>query len=57
MVESSFIKAQEFYLFLGARNAQEGVWNAPDGSIVPTYWFVWDQLTGLINHYNDWVLD
>lgn len=37
-------RAQRFYYQLGARNAAPGVWNAPDGSQVPTYWFVWDTL-------------
>jgi len=36
-VTQSNHKAQEFYLGLGARNAEAGVWNAPDGSQVPTY--------------------
>ena len=48
LVNQDNTRAQNFYSFLGARNAQNGVWNAPDGSIVPTYWFVWDQLTELI---------
>ncbi|MDX1453434.1 MAG: GNAT family N-acetyltransferase [Oleiphilaceae bacterium] len=33
--------AQEFYRRLGAENHSSSVWNAPDGSIVPTYWFTW----------------
>jgi ribosomal protein S18 acetylase RimI-like enzyme len=41
-------KAQGFYKKLGGRNAKKGVWNAPDGSTVPTYWFVWDNLSNLI---------
>jgi GNAT superfamily N-acetyltransferase len=41
-------KAQNFYKFLGARNAEDGVWNAPDGTVVPTFWFVWDRLDGLL---------
>ena len=40
-------RAQKFYFHLGARNAEAGVWNAPDGSIVPTYWFVWDSVVPL----------
>jgi ribosomal protein S18 acetylase RimI-like enzyme len=35
-------RAQEFYRRLGARNAEAGVWHAPDGSLVPTYWFLWE---------------
>ena len=41
-------RAQKFYLGLGARNAKPGVWNAPDGSSVPTYWFVWQSVGSLI---------
>ena len=40
-------KAQGFYIRLGARNAEKGVWNAPDGSVVPTYWFVWENLENI----------
>lgn len=40
-------KAQSFYQSLGARNAENGVWNAPDGSVIPTYWYVWDRLHAL----------
>ena len=40
-VNQDNIRAQQFYLRLGARNTKAGVWNAPDGSRVPTYWFVW----------------
>lgn len=39
--------AQDFYLRLGARNAAEGVWSAPDGSLVPTFRFVWDSTAPL----------
>lgn len=41
-------KAQAFYKSLGAQNRKVDLWNAPDGSTVPTYWFVWDpkQLEG-----------
>lgn len=48
LVNQDNLKAQEFYKGLGARNAKEGVWNAPDGSIVPTYWFVWDCLATVV---------
>ena len=34
-------RAQNFYQRLGARNSLPGVWNAPDGSLVPTFWFTW----------------
>ncbi|MDQ2075899.1 GNAT family N-acetyltransferase [Marinimicrobium sp. ABcell2] len=43
LVNQNNVNAQEFYKSLGAHNAQESVWNAPDGSAVPTYWFVWDR--------------
>jgi ribosomal protein S18 acetylase RimI-like enzyme len=33
--------AQDFYRRFGARNAEAGVWHAPDGSLVPTYLFLW----------------
>lgn len=42
--------AQEFYKKLGAFNAQKSTWNAPDGSIVPTYWFVWNNLSNLVEN-------
>ena len=44
LVNQDNIKAQEFYKRLGAYNAKESIWNAPDGSVVPTYWFVWNNL-------------
>lgn len=47
LVNQDNVKAQGFYKSFGARNVQEGVWNAPDGSIVPTYWFVWDKICTL----------
>jgi ribosomal protein S18 acetylase RimI-like enzyme len=47
LVNRDNIKAQEFYIRFGARNAQKSIWSAPDGSAVPTYWFVWDNLSGL----------
>lgn len=34
-------RAQQFYLGLGAHNTEPGVWNAPEGSKVPTFWFTW----------------
>ncbi|TVZ40939.1 ribosomal protein S18 acetylase RimI-like enzyme [Alteromonadaceae bacterium 2753L.S.0a.02] len=42
LVNQDNTNAQRFYKSFGAKNAEEGVWNAPDGSAVPTYWFVWD---------------
>lgn len=49
LVNQDNTKAQEFYKKLGARNVRAGIWNAPDGSIVPTYryWFAWDDLNKL----------
>ncbi len=44
LVNQDNVKAQAFYKSFGARNAQKSVWNAPDGSTVPTYWFVWDNI-------------
>jgi ribosomal protein S18 acetylase RimI-like enzyme len=41
-VNQDNLRAQRFYLNLGAHNAEPGIWNAPDGSKVPTYWFTWD---------------
>lgn len=40
-------RAQQFYLGLGARNAGSWLWNAPDGSMVPAYWFLWDAVETL----------
>jgi len=48
LVNQNNLKAQEFYAWLGASNLKGDVWNAPDGSVVPTYWFVWAQLDRLI---------
>ena len=48
LVNQDNVKAQTFYMKLGARNAKAGIWNAPDGSVVPTFWFVWDDLNRLI---------
>jgi ribosomal protein S18 acetylase RimI-like enzyme len=42
-------KAQNFYRSLGAYNAKSSVWNAPDDSIVRTYWFVWKDFAGLLD--------
>lgn len=40
-VNQSNLRAQQFYLALGAQNAQTAVWHAPDGTLVPTYRFAW----------------
>lgn len=50
LVNQDNITAQGFYKSLGARSAEESVWNAPDGSVVPTYWFVWDDIGILIQY-------
>jgi ribosomal protein S18 acetylase RimI-like enzyme len=42
-VNQDNVNAQEFYKSVGARNLKEDMWNAPDGSRVPIYWFVWDK--------------
>jgi GNAT superfamily N-acetyltransferase len=47
LVNQANVSAQGFYKRLGARNAEESVWNAPDGSVVPTFWFVWDDVDAL----------
>ena len=41
LVNQANQNAQSFYLKLGAENAQVSVWNAPDGSHVPTFRFAW----------------
>lgn len=48
LVNQDNVAAQGFYERLGARNAEASAWNAPDGSVVPTYWFVWDDLAPLL---------
>lgn len=40
-------KAQYFYKQLGARNQEESTWTAPDGTIIQTYWFIWDSVEAL----------
>lgn len=50
LVNQDNLHAQHFYLRLGARNAEPSVWNAPDGSVVPTFWFVWDDLAALVTN-------
>ena len=46
LVNQSNKKAQNFYLKNGARNQEPGIWNAPDGSSVPTFWFTWNSING-----------
>lgn len=43
LVNQSNHRAQKFYLTHGARNIQTSEWHAPDGSLVPTFWFTWGQ--------------
>ena len=50
LVNQDNIKAQRLYQRLGAYKAEVSSWNAPDGSVVPTYWFVWDKINDLVNH-------
>jgi len=50
LVNQDNIKAQQFYETCGARNLKPGVWNAPDGSNVPTYILYWDTLSELIQN-------
>ena len=47
LVNQDNTKAQAFYKRLGAYNAEASIWNAPDGSVVPTYWFVWNNFSDL----------
>lgn len=47
LVNQDNVRAQRFYLGLGASNAAEAVWNAPEGSIVPTYRFEWPSVRDL----------
>lgn len=51
-VNQENFRAQRFYLHLGAHNAEAGVWSAPDGSKVPTYWFTWDSAGPLAESAN-----
>ncbi len=50
LVNQDNINAQAFYKWLGAHKSKESVWNAPDGSVVPAYWFVWDNIKGLVGN-------
>jgi ribosomal protein S18 acetylase RimI-like enzyme len=49
LVNQSNISAQQFYLKLGATNTQASEWLAPDGSKVPTFWFVWSAVQHISN--------
>ncbi|WP_370977815.1 N-acetyltransferase family protein [Agaribacterium sp. ZY112] len=48
LVNQNNLKAQAFYRKLGAVNAEGSCWNAPDGSVVPTYWFVWQKPASIL---------
>lgn len=41
--------AQGFYLKQGACNVRPDIWQAPDGTPVPTYWFVWPKVANALN--------
>lgn len=46
-VNQSNLRAQKFYLALGALNSQAAIWNAPDGTSVPTFRFSWPSAAAL----------
>ncbi len=48
LVNQTNTRAQDFYLKLGGVNGRADTWAAPDGSKVPTFWFVWRELQALI---------
>ena len=48
IVNQTNYRGQQFFLRHGARNAQHGLWNAPDGTPVPTYMFIWDNFSELL---------
>ena len=48
LVNQTNTRAQDFYSKLGGVNGRADTWAAPDGSKVPTFWFVWHQLQALI---------
>ncbi|HMW49608.1 MAG TPA: GNAT family N-acetyltransferase [Cellvibrionaceae bacterium] len=50
LVNQTNARAQNFYLNLGAVNARADTWAAPDGSAVPTFWFIWPQVNALLAH-------
>ncbi|GGP27613.1 GNAT family N-acetyltransferase [Silvimonas amylolytica] len=47
LVNQTNQNAQNFYALHGAQNAQESVWNAPDGSTVPTFIYRWTNIATL----------
>jgi GNAT superfamily N-acetyltransferase len=47
LVNQSNLRAQKFYLALGAQNSQTAIWNAPDGTSVPTFRFSWPSVAAL----------
>lgn len=47
LVNQSNFQAQQFYLAQGAQNSQTSIWNAPDGSTVPTFIFRWSSTATL----------
>jgi len=51
LVLQNNLSAQRFYLGLGAHNAQAAVWQAPDGSAAPAYWFRWETTTTLAQQW------
>lgn len=48
LVNQDNFNAQAFYKRLGAENVKDSIWYAPDGSNVPTYWFVWRNINVLV---------
>ena len=50
LVNQDNLNAQKFYVRGGARNIQSSVWNAPDGSVVPTYIYAWDSVETLFKN-------
>ncbi len=48
LVNQANQRAQHFYQAQGALNAQPAVWHAPDGSVVPTFIFRWEQASALV---------
>jgi len=44
-------RAQEFYTRLGGHKQQTDSWVAPEGTIVPTYRFVWQSMADLFKPY------
>lgn len=48
MVNQTNHRAQAFYTGVGAVNAEASVWQAPDGSVVPTFRFAWPAAAVLV---------